>query len=65
MSAVDQADSKGEEPGEDEEEQFSEEARKMAERAHRPIGAARHLATRRRDWTSEGIGWRYTHTRCG
>ena len=30
MLAVDQGDSKGEEPGEAEEEQFSEEARKMA-----------------------------------
>ena len=53
MLAVDQGARKGEEPGGSEEE---EEARKMAERAHRPIGTARHLPVRHRDWTWEGVG---------
>ena len=35
----------------------------MAERAHRPIGTARHLAVRRESWNSEGIGEAiYTYT---
>ena len=56
MLALDPGDSKGREPGEAEGEQFPDESRKMAERARRPIGAARHLAVRHRDWTSDVVG---------
>ena len=63
MLALDQGDIKGVEHEEAEEEQFSEEARKMAERVHRAIGTATHWAVGHRDWTSEGIGEAiYTYT---
>ena len=53
---MDQGDSKGRDHEEAEEEQFPDEERKMAERAHRPIGTARHLAVRHRDWASDVVG---------
>ena len=55
MSAVDQGGGQGKEH-EVGEELFPEEERRKAERAHRPIGTARHLAVRHDSWTSEGIG---------
>ena len=63
MLAVDQGDSKGKEHEEAEEAQFSEEAIRMAERVHRPIGTSRNLAARRENWASEGVGEAiYTYT---
>ena len=63
MLSVDRGDIKGKAPGGSVEEQFSEEARRMAERVHRPIGTATHLSVRHEDWSSEGIGDAiYTYT---
>ena len=56
MLAADQGVIIGKEPGEAEEGQFSEEARRKAERAQRPIGTEMNLVVRHEDWTSEGIG---------
>ena len=56
----------GNEPTQENEEHFPDEARGLAERVHRPIAqVGRHLAVRHRDWTPDGVGEEvYMYTLC-